>query len=233
MNADRCVLSMGIVTLLLTTSGCAGLGTMGDTSAFAGAEVLSIGNVQTPLGQAGYGTMPSTSVVVGGAQEVSVSSVVLGISGAYFTSGSDSGPAQGPAVLQAGYHGWWGAAEIGAALMDDDGLLVDTGGTFALWPVATIGGYGFTLDVNQSESFDTALTTIPTGVSMTESGLLLGIALPAKFRLRLGRGGGVVLGLRPGFTYGAQIGGWSGASGGPSLGLLGGYLTASVGIGSW
>ena len=62
MSADRSVLSMGIVTMLLTTSGCAGLGTMGDTSAFAGAQVLSIGNVQTPLGQAGYGTMPSTSV---------------------------------------------------------------------------------------------------------------------------------------------------------------------------
>ena len=212
-----------------------------------GWQALSLGNVQAPLTQAGYASLPSSSLVQGLAYESAIAhEVVLGVSAGVFgygwfgtslgRTGMVDGPVDGGTALEATYRGFFGNLEIGAVLVGEDGLLIDNYCTNIpdVWPVVTLGLSEFDLKVSQVVDFPTAVTQGASSLTLSATAFQIGLAVPTTFHF--GRRSGIALGIRPAVFFTTPTD-WSypGASGvvsgstGSTGAISGGYLAVSIG----
>jgi hypothetical protein len=203
-------------------------------SVFAGAMIVDMGPINDRLVANGYSAkLPLVFPILGGQG--------FGLFGHFLIGGSGAGllarSVDGPNDSKVSASGAWGTVDFGYQLLRVNGFLVA--------PVLSLGGYGMdmTIDAKGNDSFDNTLATHNRGANLTNNGFLGGISLVAKTIL-IGRNAhvadaksGWALGLRLGGLYGIPAHGWrsNGAdlTGGPTLGLRGGYAALSVGAGTW
>jgi hypothetical protein len=202
--------------------------------AFGGAMLMDMGSLNDRLTANGYGKqLPLVLPILGGQG--------FGLFGHFLIGGSGAGllarSVDGPDDSKVSASGAWGTVDFGYQLLRVNGFLIA--------PVLSVGGYGMDVSINSktNQTFDDALMTHNRGADLTSHGLLGGISLIAK-TIVIGRNAhvadarsGWALGVRVGALYGIPYHGWrsDGAdiTGGPTLGLRGGYAALSLGAGTW
>lgn len=199
----------------------------------AGAALVDLGPLNDRLRAAGYpNKLPLAFPIIGGQGFGLFSRFLIGGSGTGFLARSVSMP--GGEVSASGA---WGTFDFGYQLVRINGFLVA--------PILSLGGYGMTVTVNSNAptSFDNALDNPTRSTTLTNKGVLGGVSVMANL-IAIGRGSAVrnarsgwSLGLRLGGLYGIPYRDWQAdgvkATGGPTLGLRGGYAALSLGVGTW
>lgn len=180
----------------------------------------------------GYDRLPNLLPVIGGeGHAVFRSGFVIGGHGAGLLAPDRDGPDD----LELHFGGGFGLADFGFAPVHTRSLLFTiTGG---------IGGYGWNLGIGPKGhvDFDDALEDPRRTASLGRGGPLVGATLGIDGRFPLGEAkqghqGFFTIGLRVGGLYGPPIGSFGLAdsgdvSGGPDVGLSGGYAVLALGFG--
>jgi hypothetical protein len=198
-----------------------------------GAGFFNLSELEDRLKDDGYGELsPVISIVGGEGHAVFDSGFLVGArGGALISPESEGARGGGTARITGGF----GMADFGFALVHTRPVLLSLS--------AGIGGYGYSIELGDSESaaFDDVLADPARGTSLSTGGLLGSLTVGFDGRVDVGpmeqgRQGFLTLGLRLGALYGPPLGDWSiehggTASGGPSTALAGGYGALAIGFG--
>lgn len=123
----------------------------------------------------------------------------------------------------------------------DLGYIVYSRRGLSLYPFLGIGGGGMSLKIvdRQTPTFDEALENPRRGTELASGSMLLNLSIGADYLFNLGgeqdAEGGLLLGIRAGYTFAPIKGEWktdeSTVSGGPEVGVEGPYLRLAIGGG--
>jgi len=129
-----------------------------------------------------------------------------------------------------------GFASVGYTVFQIQGL--------RLYPLIGIGGGAMNLTIKEkpaSLSIDEVLDDPQRGVTLTAGGFLINVAVGADYFLQFGQDetgrGGMMLGLRAGYTLSPVKGGWAvdelEVTGAPKMGITGPYIRLMIGGGGF
>jgi len=118
------------------------------------------------------------------------------------------------------------------------GYLVHSKGSLNVYPLLGVGGGGMWLKIGP-HVFDEILENPKRSTELTSAAFLLNLALGTEYQLKLWEDekgeGGLVLGLRFGYTFAPFKGEWTmdgiDVSGGPKIGITGPYIRLLIGFG--
>lgn len=124
----------------------------------------------------------------------------------------------------------------------DFGYLLFSKADFYAYPLIGIGGGGMTLNMHEDIamiSLDEMLDNPNRGVSMTSGGFLVNLAVGLDYLLKFGGGstekGGMLFGIRAGYTFSPFSRGWTvddvDVTGAPKIGITGPYIRIMIGGG--
>lgn len=122
----------------------------------------------------------------------------------------------------------------------DLGYMVYSSRGLSLYPLLGIGGGGMSLKIadRQTPTFDEVLENPKRGTELVSGCFLLNLSFGADYLFNLGEGqgeGGLLLGIRAGYTFALVKGEWkideATVAGGPEVGVEGPYLRLAVGGG--
>ncbi|HET9955133.1 MAG TPA: hypothetical protein VFQ61_11550 [Polyangiaceae bacterium] len=203
-------------------------------SFLAGGLLLDLGDLNDRLEATGHpNSVPGLFPTIGGQGFGLFSHFLIGGSGVGFLPRSTRGAGDTDVSVS----GAWGSFDFGYQLIRKNGFL--------LAPIASIGGYGMTVNVGSrvDTRFDDALRSPGRGTTLTSKGVVGGISILANLILLSRKApvdtaqSGWALGVRVGGLYGFPYRDWHAdngkASDGPTVGLRGAYAMASLSLGSW
>ena len=189
---------------------------------------LDIKNLNTALENKGYSKLSDNFLSFGGGGHGIINRFIIGGEG-HGLIGEEANSENYKSSLSVGY-GFF-----------DFGYIVYSIGGLNVYPLLGIGGGGITLKISEKvpPSFDAILDNPKRGVEISTGGLLLNIAVGADYLLNLGDrkwgNGGLVFGLRIGYTYSPIKSDWQFEEGsisdGPETGITGPYLRLMIGGG--
>lgn len=192
-----------------------------------GVQILSIGNLNSKLESKGYPKISTSFTSAGGGGHAIIANFIVGGEG-HGIIGKDVTNEKYTLNLGGGY----GIFDLGYVIFSKWGL--------NLYPIVGIGGSGLTLSITERTipTFDDILENPKGHIEMSTGALLLHFAIGADYIVSFGGNeakGGVLIGLRAGFTYTPVAGDWKMAdvkvSGGPETGVNGVYIRLMIGGG--
>lgn len=193
-----------------------------------GGSFLDIGRLSTELERSGYSALSGDFFTLGGGAHVVIGRLVLGGEGHGF-SGKSSGNARFTTTLSGGC----GFFNLGYVLYSGKGLQV--------YPICGLGAGSITLDITdrQTASFEDVLNDPGRSTRLSTSGFLLNLGLEAGKLIGFGslsrEKGGLLIGVRAGYTFAPVKGGWElekmEIEGGPGTAFAGPYIRLIIGVG--
>jgi hypothetical protein len=193
-----------------------------------GGSFLDIGRLSTALERSGYSGFSGDFFTLGGGGHVVIGRLVLGGEGHGF-SGKSSGNARFKTALSGGC----GFFNLGYVLYSGKGLRI--------YPLCGLGAGSITLNITdrRTASFEDVLDDPGRSARLSTSGFLLNLGLQAEKFIGFGsrsRGeGGLVIGVRAGYTFAPVKGGWElekmEIEGGPGTAFAGPYIRLIIGAG--
>lgn len=181
------------------------------------------------LDQRGYPTFSDDLFSFGGGGHAVINRVILGGEGhGFVTRETSSGGHKNSLACGYGFF--------------DLGYVVYSAGGLDVYPLVGLGGGAISLKIVESgtPSFDDILDDPGRGAELVTGGFLLNVALGSDYLLTLGGDengeGGLVFGLRVGYTFSPIKGDWqfegTPVSGGPVLSITGPYIHLMIGGGT-
>jgi hypothetical protein len=194
-----------------------------------GGNIIDMKALNSSLESKGYSKISDNNFIsLGGGGNWVVSNVIVGgeshgLIGREVTSGSYK------TSLSAGY-GFFNL-----------GYIVYSIGDLDFYPLLGLGGGGVRLKITEAAtpSYDDVLASPTRKAELSTGGFLLNVALGTDYLLKLRknerREGGLVFGLRAGYTFAPIKNSWeldrTGISGGPQVGITGPYINLMIGGG--
>jgi hypothetical protein len=193
-----------------------------------GTNIIDLGPLNSRLESKGYPKFSDNFFSLGGGGHGIINRVIIGGEGhALATRKTTSGSYK--MSIGAGY----GFFNLGYIVYKTKDLRV--------YPLLGLGGGGMDLQIMEkgSPSFDEILDNPKRSAKLSTDGFLFSLALGTDYLLKLGRDekgeGGLVFGLRIGYTFAPIKGDWSmdgiDISGGPQVGITGPYIHLMIGGG--
>ncbi|MGB9772167.1 MAG: hypothetical protein ACPLX7_09395 [Candidatus Kapaibacteriota bacterium] len=193
-----------------------------------GIQILNISNLNSKLQDKNYPKLSSSFTSFGGGGHAFIANFVVGGEG-HGLFGKDVTNDKYTLNMSAGY----GIFDLGYVIISKAG--------FNLYPIVGIGGSGLSLKITERTipTFDEILDNPKGHLELSSGSLLLHFAVGLDYIVSFGSDGdsrgGVLLGLRAGFTYTPVAGDWEMGdvkiAGGPETGVTGAYIRLLVGGG--
>lgn len=197
-----------------------------------GQSILNIENFNAALRNNGYNTISDSFVSFGGGGKAVINNIVIGGEG-HGLVGKEEDIGNG---YKASISGGYGFFNMGYVVFNIEDLHI--------YPLLGIGGGGISVKISEISlpSFSDILNNPKRGVELSTGGLILSLSLCTEYLLSLGdRGysnkkGGILLGLRLGYTWSANYN-WtldgSNIPGAPNVGINGYFVRFSLGFGGF
>jgi len=193
-----------------------------------GTSMLDIDELNTSLSNAGYSELSDNFFTLGGGGHAIINRIIIGGEG-HGLMADETTTGNYTVSLTGGY----GLVNVG--------YLIFSRGGFHLYPLLGIGGGAIDLKIHEREapSFDEILDDPKRGSELSTGGFLLNVSIGADHLFILGGDeegeGGLVLGLRAGYTFTPIKGDWNmydmDVGGGPDIGITGPYFHLMLGGG--
>lgn len=193
-----------------------------------GSSIIDIKALNSRLENKGYSKLSDNFISFGGGGHGIINRVIIGGEG-HGLIGKETTSGSYKTSLSAGY-GFFNL-----------GYLVYSKGDLHVYPLLGLGGGGMSLKIVErgAPSFDEVLDDPKRSAELSTGGFLLNVALGTDYLLKLWgdeKGeGGLVFGLRIGYTFAPIKGDWEmdgiDISGGPKVGITGPYIRLMIGGG--
>jgi len=193
-----------------------------------GGSTIDIDKLNSRLASKGYPKFSDNFISIGGGGHGIINRIIIGGEGHGLIS-DELSSGNYKTFLTAGY-GFF-----------DLGYIVFSTGALNIYPILGFGGGGMSLEIlrRDSPTFDEVLDNPGRNTELSTGGFLLNVALGADYLLVLGKDekglGGIVVGIRVGYTYSPIKGDWdldgNDISGGPKVGITGPYIRLMFGGG--
>jgi len=160
-----------------------------------GGNIIDIKSLNSKLESKGYSKFSDNFISFGGGGHGIIGKVIIGGEG-HGLAGRETTSGSYKTSIGAGY-GFFNV-----------GYLIYTTGAINIYPILGLGGGGIGVKIIEkgTPSFDEVLDNPKRSAELSTGGFLLNLALGADYLLKLGEdekgGGGLVFGLRIGYTYG-------------------------------
>jgi len=195
-----------------------------------GGNIIDIKRLNSKLESKGYSKLSDNFISFGGGGHGIIRKVIIGGEGHGFT-GRETTSGNYKTSIGAGY-GFFNV-----------GYLIYKTGAINIYPILGLGGGGIGVKIIEkgTPSFDEVLDNPKRSAELSTGGFLLNLALGTDCLLKLGGdekgGGGLVFGLRIGYTFAPIKGDWEmdgiDISGGPDIGITGPYIHLMIGGGGF
>lgn len=194
-----------------------------------GGNIIDIKSLNLRLEKKGYSKLSDNFISLGGGGHKIIGKVIIGGEG-HGLIGRETTSRSYKTSIDVGY----GFFNFGYIVYSTKGL--------GVYPLLGLGGGGTTLEIVEKEtipSFDDVLNNFKRSAELSTGGFLLNLAVGTDYLLKLGKDekgeGGLVFGLRIGYTFAPIKGGWEmdgiDISGGPEIGITGPYIRLMIGGG--
>jgi len=197
-----------------------------------GGSILDIKDLNSRLESKGYSKFSDNLFSLGGGGHGIINRVIIGGEGHGLFGGEKESAISGETYktsLAVGY-GFF-----------DIGYILYSKGDLNIYPFLGLGGGGISVKIAEREapSFDEVLDNPKRSANLSSGGFLLNLALGVDYLLKLAEDengeGGLVFGLRMGYTFTPIKGDWQmdgiDVSGGPEVGITGPYIRFMIGGG--
>lgn len=196
-----------------------------------GGSIIDIKSLNSKLDSKGYPKFPDNFISLGGGGHGIIGKVIIGGEGHGLIGRETTG---GSKTYKTSISAGYGFFNFGYIVYSTKGLSV--------YPLLGLGGGGMSFKIVEREtipSFDDVLNNPKRSANLSTSGFLLNLALGTDYLLKLEedkkREGGLVFGLRIGYTFALIKGSWKmdgiEISGGPEIGITGPYIRLMIGGG--
>ena len=199
-----------------------------------GGNIIDIKSLNSKLESKGYSKFSDNFISFGGGGHGIIGKVIIGGEG-HTLIGEETTSGSYKSSIEAGY-GFFNM-----------GYLIYTTGIVNVYPILGLGAGGMSVKIIEKgtpsfdEVLDNPMDNSKKSVELSTGGFLLNLAFGADYLLKFGGdekgGGGLVFGLRIGYTFTPAKGDWEmdgiDISGGPDVGITGPYVRLMVGGGGF
>lgn len=194
-----------------------------------GGSTIDIDPLNSELESKGYSTHSDNFGSFGGGGHIIINRMIIGGEG-HALVGEEEESVIARGSFKTSLSGFYGFFDVGYLIHSKHDLNV--------YPLIGIGGGAMSLKIGP-DSFDDILENPRRGAELSAGGFLLNAALGTDYLMRLWKDekgeGGLVFGLRIGYTFAPAKGGWEmdgiTLSGDPEMGITGPYFRLMIGAG--